>query len=50
MTVPGTVEGWDRGAVRVTGEIGRNVEELIVERNGDSVTTTVLFTFPIKEV
>jgi DUF4097 and DUF4098 domain-containing protein YvlB len=36
-----TVEGWDRSQVRVTGELGRNVEELIFERDGNSVTIKV---------
>ena len=36
-----TIEGWDRSAVRVTGELGRNVEELIFERDGDNVTIKV---------
>jgi len=35
------VEGWDRGEVRVTGELGKNVEELIFERSGDRVTVKV---------
>ena len=35
------VSGWSNSEVRVTGEIGRNVEELIVERNGDKVTVKV---------
>ncbi len=29
------VEGWDRDEIRVTGTLGRNVEELITERDGD---------------
>ena len=36
-----TIEGWDRSLVQVTGELGRNVEELIVERDGDQVTIKV---------
>jgi len=36
-----TVDGWNRGEVRVKGTIGRNVEELIVERDGDRVTIKV---------
>jgi DUF4097 and DUF4098 domain-containing protein YvlB len=36
-----TVEGWDRNEVRVTGELGRNVEELIFERDGDTVMIKV---------
>ena len=35
------VEGWNRSEVHVTGELGRNVEELIVERSGDKVTIKV---------
>ena len=35
------VEGWDRDAVRVTGTLGRNVDELIFERSGDSVKIKV---------
>ncbi len=29
------VSGWSRSAVEVTGELGKNVEELIFERDGD---------------
>jgi DUF4097 and DUF4098 domain-containing protein YvlB len=36
-----TINGWSRDQVEVTGEIGRNVEELIVERDGDKVTIKV---------
>ena len=36
-----TVSGWSRSAVEVTGELGRNVEELILERDGDRVTVKV---------
>ena len=36
-----TVEGWSRNEVEVTGTLGRSVEELIVERNGDKVTIKV---------
>lgn len=32
-----TVNGWSRDQVEVKGEIGRNVEELIFESNGDGV-------------
>ncbi|MEM7430319.1 MAG: DUF4097 family beta strand repeat-containing protein [Pseudomonadota bacterium] len=32
------VEGWSRNEVQVTGTIGDDVEELIVERDGDEVT------------
>lgn len=35
------VTGWSQNAVRVTGTLGRNVEELIVERNGDKVLIKV---------
>ena len=37
--ISGSVEviGWNRNSVRVTGTLGRNVEELIVERDGDKV-------------
>ena len=31
------VTGWSQNAVKVTGTLGRNVEELIVERDGDKV-------------
>ena len=31
------VSGWSRSAVEVTGELGKNVEELIFERDGDRV-------------
>ena len=36
-----TVNGWSRDQVEVTGELGRNVEELILERDGDRVTVKV---------
>lgn len=36
-----TVRGWSRDQVHVTGELGRNVEELIVERSGDKITIKV---------
>ena len=36
-----TIAGWSRKQVEVTGELGRNVEELIVERDGDKVTIKV---------
>ena len=36
-----TIAGWSRNQVEVTGELGRNVEELIVERDGDKVTIKV---------
>ena len=36
-----TIDGWDRNQVQVRGELGRNVEELIVERDGDQVTIKV---------
>ena len=32
-----TVAGWSRDAVEVTGTLGRNVEKLILERDGDKV-------------
>ena len=35
------VTGWSRNSVKVTGTLGRNVEELIVERNGDKVLIKV---------
>jgi DUF4097 and DUF4098 domain-containing protein YvlB len=35
------VEGWNRDEVHVRGTLGRNVEELIVERDGDRVTVKV---------
>ena len=35
------VEGWSKNSVRVTGEVGERVEELIVERDGDVVTVKV---------
>ena len=36
-----TIDGWSRDQVQVTGELGRNVEELIIERDGDKVTIKV---------
>lgn len=36
-----TIRGWSRNEVEVTGELGRNVEELIVERDGNRVTIKV---------
>lgn len=36
-----TVTGWNRDAVEVTGTLGRNVEELVFERDGDRVTIQV---------
>lgn len=36
-----TVTGWSRNQVEVTGTLGRNVEELIFERDGDKVTIKV---------
>ena len=36
-----TISGWSRNEVEVTGELGRNVEELIVERDGDKITIKV---------
>lgn len=36
-----TVEGWNRDQVQVTGELGKNVEELIVERSGSKVIIKV---------
>lgn len=36
-----TVNGWNRSVVEVTGTLGRNVEELIVERDGDKVRIKV---------
>jgi DUF4097 and DUF4098 domain-containing protein YvlB len=36
-----TVKGWSRNEVEVTGELGRNVEELIFERSGNKVTIKV---------
>jgi len=35
------VTGWTQNTVRVTGTLGRNVEELIVERDGDKVFVKV---------
>ncbi len=36
-----TVQGWSRSEVEVTGILGRNVEELIFERDGKNVTIKV---------
>ena len=36
-----TVSGWPRKEVEVTGELGRNVEELIVAEQGDGVVVKV---------
>ncbi len=35
------VTGWSQNAVKVTGTLGRNVDELIVERDGDKVLIKV---------
>lgn len=36
-----TIGGWSRNEVEVTGELGRNVERLIFERDGDKITIKV---------
>lgn len=36
-----TVEGWKRNEVEVTGTLGRNVEELLLERDGDDIRIKV---------
>ncbi|MCH9005573.1 MAG: DUF4097 family beta strand repeat protein [Proteobacteria bacterium] len=36
-----TVNGWNRDAVEVTGTLGRNVKELVLERNGDKILIKV---------
>ncbi|MDH5456954.1 MAG: DUF4097 domain-containing protein [Gammaproteobacteria bacterium] len=36
-----TIRGWSRNEVEVTGELGRNVEKLIFERDGDKITIKV---------
>ena len=36
-----TVNGWNRNTVEVTGTLGRNVEELIFERDGDRIEIKV---------
>ena len=36
-----SIEGWSRDSVKVTGELGRNVEELIFERSGDKIEIKV---------
>ena len=35
------IEGWSRNQVEVTGELGRGVEELIFERDGDEIIIKV---------
>ena len=41
--VAGSIEvaGWSKNSVEVTGDIGENVEELVLERDGDVVTVKV---------
>ncbi len=43
VNISGSIEvfGWSKSSVEVTGEIGNNVDELIVERNGDRVLIKV---------
>ena len=43
INISGMVEvyGWSRNSVEVTGELGSNVEELVLERNGDKVLVKV---------
>ncbi len=36
-----TINGWTRNSVEVTGTLGRNVEELILERDGDDIVIKV---------
>jgi DUF4097 and DUF4098 domain-containing protein YvlB len=36
-----TVAGWSRNAVEVTGTLGRNVEKLVFERDGDNILIQV---------
>jgi len=36
-----TVSGWSKNQVEVTGTLGRNVEELVFERDGDQITIRV---------
>ena len=36
-----TVQGWKQDSVQVTGTLGRNVDELIVERDGDRILVKV---------
>jgi len=36
-----TVNGWNRNTVEVTGTLGRNVEELVFERDGDTIMIKV---------
>ena len=36
-----TVRGWSRDSVQVTGELGDDVEELVLERDGDYVLVKV---------
>lgn len=35
------IDGWSRNEVEVTGQLGRNVEELIFERDGDDIAIKV---------
>lgn len=35
------VRGWSRNQVEVSGELGRDVDELVLERKGDSITVRV---------
>ena len=41
--IAGSIEvvGWSRNEVEVTGSLGKNVEELIFERDGDEIEVTV---------
>ncbi len=43
INISGSIEvsGWSKSSVQVTGDLGTNVEELIVERNGDKVLIKV---------
>lgn len=43
VNISGSVEvyGWSRNSVAVSGELGENVEELVLERNGDKVLVKV---------
>lgn len=36
-----TIQGWSRNQVEVTGTLGKNVDELIFERDGDKITIKV---------
>jgi len=36
-----TVRGWSRNSVQVTGELGDDVEELVLERDGDDILVKV---------